>query len=338
MRFDNPIYDHGFVFPDIADFPDVKGEPKYQGNGNEQSVAIMKEAIQKSDLNMFQNGYQYYMKNVDTKLFNKLNTMFQFYANFEDNRIESDLPTNKIYEDLFENGISYLKVDVKELQNKLENDINNLLQQPDWRPPPGQFDRAKQLGPEFIRLVNDMFNKLGVLQGATKYNKGRQLQVKNVVLHIATPTDQNWKQFLYDCNTTTRTTNLHIDPKEDVIKAMMYLNDITLDDGPFSYVEKSNRWIYDDLQNIFGRAISTGSYCDTPQSRATVFQLPKICRVSHNFGRILLDDDPQQKMIVEKEKMFTSDKGNLCIFDPAGMHRGGICNKGTRIALQILMK
>ena len=41
--------------------------------------------------------------------------MFQFYANFEDNRIESDLPTNKIYEDLFENGISYLKIDVKEL-------------------------------------------------------------------------------------------------------------------------------------------------------------------------------------------------------------------------------
>lgn len=338
MRFDNPIYDHGFVFPDIADFPDVKDEPKYQGNGNEQSVAIMKEAIQKSDLNMFQNGYQYYMKNVDTKLFNKLNTMFQFYSNFEDNRIELNLPTNKIYEDLFENGISYLKVDVKELQDKLEQDINNLLQQPDWRPPPGQFDRAKQLGPEYIRLVNDMFTKLGVIQGATKYNKGKQLQVKNVVLHIATPTDQNWKQFLYDCSLTTRTTNLHIDPKEDVIKAMMYLNDITLDDGPFSYVEKSNRWIYDDLQNIFGRAISTGSYCDTPQSRATVFQLPKICRVSHNFGRILLDDDPQQKMIVEKEKMFTSDKGNLCIFDPAGMHRGGICNKGTRIALQILMK
>ena len=36
--------------------------------------------------------------------------------------------------------------------------------------------------------------------------------------------------------------------------------------------------------------------------------------------------------------MFTSDKGNVCIFDPAGMHRGGICNKGTRVALQILMK
>ena len=147
-----------------------------------------------------------------------------------------------------------------------------------------------------------MFTKLGVIQGATKYNKGKQLQVKNVVLHIATPTDQNWKQFLYDCSLTTRTTNLHIDPKEDVIKAMMYLNDITLDDGPFSYVEKkSNRWIYDDLQNIFGRTISTGSYCDTPQSSTSCISIPKICRVSHNFGRILLDDE-EQKMIVEKEK------------------------------------
>ena len=338
MRFDNPIYDHGFVFPDIADFPDVVDEPKYKGNGNEQSVAIMKEAIQKNDLNMFQNGYQYYMKSVDTKLFNKLNTMFQFYASFEDNRIELDLPSNKIYEDLFENGISYLKLDIKELQDKLEQDINNLLRQPDWRPPPGQFDRAKQLGPEFVKLVNDMFREKGVLQGASKYNKGIQLQVKNVVLHIAKPTDQNYKQFLYDCDTLTKTTNLHIDPKEDVIKAMLYLNDITADDGPFSYVEKSNRWIYDDLQNIFGRAISTGSYCHTPESRAVVFQLPKQLRISHNFGRVLLDDTEQQNKILEQEKLFTSDKGNLCVFDPAGMHRGGICNKGTRVALQILMK
>ena len=175
MRFDNPIYDHGFVFPDIADFPDVKDEPKYQGNGNEQSIDIMKEAIQKNDLNMFQNGYQYYMKNVDTKLFNKLNTMFQFYTNFEDNRIESDLPTNKIYEDLFENGISYLKVNVKELQDKLEQDINNLLQQPDWRPPPGQFDRAKQLGPEYIKIVNEEIIRPDV----RRYIKNKMCNNKN---------------------------------------------------------------------------------------------------------------------------------------------------------------
>ena len=69
-------------------------------------------------------------------------------------------------------------------------------------------------------MVNDLFNREGILQTNTKYNKGNQLQVKNVVLHIIKTTDQNYKQFLYDCEiNVTKTTNLHIDPKEDVIKA-----------------------------------------------------------------------------------------------------------------------
>ena len=341
MRFDNPIYDHGFVFPDIADFPDIKHEKHYRGNGHEEYVSVMKKGLQTGDLHTFERGYQWYMKTPDTKLMTKLNTMFEFYKTFEDSKEESSLPSNKIYEDLFENGISYLKVDIKELRDMIDDEIKKLIVLPDWRPPPGQFDRSTQLGqlnPDIVKYVNSMFQKLGILQAATKYNKYKGLKVANVVLHIARPTDENWKQFLYDCKTVTKTTNLHIDPKENVMKAMLYLNDITEDDGPFSYVEKSNRWIYDDLQNIFGRAISTGSYCHTRDSRAAVFQFPKQLRVSHNFGRLLLDDTEEQERILEQEKLFTSDKGNLCVFDPAGMHRGGICKTGTRIALQILMK
>ena len=53
---------------------------------------------------------------------------------------------------------------------------------------------------------------------------------------------------------------------------MLYLNDITSEDGSFSYVEKSNRWVYDDLQNIFGRGpISTGSYCHTTRVKDQLF-------------------------------------------------------------------
>jgi len=339
MRFDNPIHDHGFVFPDIADFPDVIKEDRYIDNGRQEAVTTMKEGFKYQDLKLFEEGYQWYMsKKPDPKLFQKLNAMFQFYNNFELSRIGNGLPTNEIYEDLFENGISYRHANIKELQDILKGEITKLLDQPDWNPPPGKFDRATQLGPEIVRYVNDKFNTMGILQAATKYNSFKPLQVKNVVLHIAKPTDQNYKQFLYDCTTITKTTNLHIDPKENVMKAMMYLNAITEDDGPFSYVEKSNRWVHDNLQNVFGRAISTGSYCHTPESRAVVFQLPKQLRVSHNFGRCLLDGTKEQERILEQEKTFTSDKGNLCIFDPAGMHRGGICKSGTRIALQILMK
>ena len=191
MRFDNPIYDHGFVFPDIADFPDVNHEKHYMGNGHEEYVSVMKEGIQKGDLHTFERGYQWYMKTPDTKLITKLNAMFQFYNNFEDSKTESSLPSNKVYEDLFENGISYLKVDTKELRDKIDHEIKNLIVLPDWRPPPGQFDRAKQLDTDIIKLVNDMFQSHGILQAASKYNKFNQLQVKNVVLHIAKPTDEN---------------------------------------------------------------------------------------------------------------------------------------------------
>ena len=184
-----------------------------------------------------------------------------------------------------------------------------------------------------------MFSKLGILQGATKYNKGKPLVVSRAVLHISTHTDQHWKHFLYDCDMLPKTTNLHIDPlKEDLMKAIIYLNDVTLEDGPFSYVVKSNRWVYDDLQSIFSRSISTGNYCSSPEHRAVIFQLPKVCRVTGMFGRLLLDGSTQQNMILKKEQMLTSDLGNLCIFDPAGMHRGGICKQGTRVALQVLMK
>ena len=58
MRFDNPIYDHGFVFPDIADFPDVSNEKRYIGDDKVEYVSMMKEASQKNDLNMFEQGYK----------------------------------------------------------------------------------------------------------------------------------------------------------------------------------------------------------------------------------------------------------------------------------------
>ena len=89
---------------------------------------------------------------------------------------------------------------------------------------------------------------------------------------------------------------------------------------PFSYVEKSNRWIYDDLQNIFGRDQYQQVVIVIHQNQEQLFfNYPKQLRISHNFGRVLLDNTEEQERIIEQEKMFTSDKGNLCVFDPSGM-------------------
>ena len=188
--------------------------------------------------------------------------------------------------------------------------------------------RGHELIPESVQLLNDEI--INIIE--QYYKTHFQVSKFSFWRNYFVPPEVNKEKELIS-------SNWHCDASNTSwVKLFVYLTDVTEDDGPFSYVEKSNRWIYDDLQNIFGRAISTGSYCHTPDSRAVVFQLPKQLRISHNFGRCLLDGSEQQEMILEKEKLFTSDKGNLCIFDPAGMHRGGICKSGTRIALQILMK
>ena len=338
MRFDNPIYDHGFEFPDIADFPDILNESRFQGDGKEE-IEIMTKGIEKKNLDIFKKGYENFTKVNDEKLFKKIDHMFSFYSTFEKRRKDLNIKSNKIFEDLFENGISFLRVDTKKIYELLEKDIDKLLGKSDWVPPIGVFDRSVELSPNIIKILNNGFYKMGILHAVTKYNGTRPLQIARGVLHIAKPSDNNWKQFLQDCKTVSKTTSYHIDPKEDVMKAMIYLNDISEKNGAFSYVKKSHRWVYDDLQNIFGRAISTGSYCHNKESRASVLQFPKKLRVSHNFGRLLLDNTHQQNMILDRETVCTSSNhGNLIVFDTAGMHRGGVCQSDYRIALQILMK
>ena len=58
MRFDNPINDHGFVFPDIADFPDVSNEDRYMGNSDAEHIAKIKDGIKYQNLKDFEEGYE----------------------------------------------------------------------------------------------------------------------------------------------------------------------------------------------------------------------------------------------------------------------------------------
>ena len=55
MRFDNPIFDHGFTFPDIADFPDVADE--YRNPSDVDGVDIIRKSIQSRDLSSFRNAH-----------------------------------------------------------------------------------------------------------------------------------------------------------------------------------------------------------------------------------------------------------------------------------------
>ena len=164
------------------------------------------------------------------------------------------------------------------------------------------------------------------------------MRVTRVRMTVHRPSDKAWMQFLYDCRNTTKHTGVHIDPLEGVTKAMIYLDNVKSENGPTSYLPKSNRFIYDPLQSLFARSVVAGSWCHNKISRRNIFRLPKELRVTTDFGRLIKDNSNVAKFLDKNLFTFTSDKKNTLLFDPgAGIHTGGIVKKGERIALMVVI-
>lgn len=312
------------VLPDLAEFPDYANEPRNIVDKTPYIMAPMMSALADGDFAKFVQDLQL----EEVEWVNRLRHFFDFYQTW----VHPDRSVKEMYDGLYvtQHDVGYLKLSVQHI-------IDHLLAQPDHTPEIGRFDRFQQL-PEICSEVHKLFEQLGIIEMASAYNR-RSMTVANVVLHVAKPTDQNWKQFMQDATTTPKYTNTHIDPKEDVVKAMIYLNDVDTTNGAFHYAKGSNREKIHPVQNIFGRAITTGSYCHSPESRRSVFKLPRGLRVSHNFGRQVMPGSTWEKYLDRNLKPVTSEEGNIMVFDPgAGIHQGGICKEGNRLALQILMK
>lgn len=115
-------------------------------------------------------------------------------------------------------------------------------------------------------------------------------------------------------------------------KFMLYLSDVTENNGAFSYVRGSHTLV----SNITNRA-----------------EVENISNLDiHNFGQIAditdrLGDSSQKKFISEIKKHIISDyesddcysisakKGSILMFDTKGIHRGGCVRKGERILIRI---
>ena len=312
------------LLPDLASFPDYSNEHRSDLTDSPDQEIYRLNALIAGNFSDFIAGLD-----LSTAPWKK---QLEYYFNFQRNYQAPDFSVGELNK-----GVVGFKEDVSFLNKLLAEKINELLAIPDWTPPPGQFDRGRQL-PELVPIINQLFTDLNILEFSSAYIR-KQLQVANVVLHVSKETDSHWRQFFYDAKTTPKFTNAHIDPKQNVVKAMIYLNNVTRENGAFSYAVSSNKNPLNPLQNVFGRAISTSSYCHNPESRKSVFKLPANLRVSHNFGRCVFPGSALWNYLERKLRSIQSDDANIIVFDPGGgIHQGGICVSGTRLALQILMK
>ncbi len=173
---------------------------------------------------------------------------------------------------------------------------------------------------------------------------------------------QNWHESCYgDVGVdTAKTVYMHFDADCDIIKTMLYLQDVGEEDGAFHFVTGSHAWerpqFATAVQRGFDSASSdefpltedkldylTGYYrprFKQPEHRRNLLTLPAALRGSTHFGDDLLDGSHLSDALLEREHAFTGPAGTVVMFDGShGIHRGGQVGRGgTRWAVQIAFR
>ena len=362
MILPNMIYEHGLQLPDLADFPDA-GKVTYPKDvvdwlpyDGEFSVAMREYNIEKFQVaytklcgDIFSNvKLSPQARQAHQSQSSRITQFVQLYFNSCKNQVDrDDIKTNKISSDLDYYGCSHFKIDPKKIASlrlMLSEQIKRLLDIQDHEAKPHFYDRfvtmRKTDRPDVFNTVEKIFEENEVFTGASKYNRNeRNLSLDTIALHVATPTDTHHYQTLKDLPTVSKTISLHMDPKFNLIKSLLYLEDVDEDSGPFTTVPTSNRWFYDPFERMVACGNSTGNYLDNQHKRDALLCMPSKMRKNVILGRYIMDGTDTSKMLLNKMHKYTSDHADCIIFDPTQtLHRGGLCNKGHRINLQILMR
>lgn len=105
----------------------------------------------------------------------------------------------------------------------------------------------------------------------------------------------------------------HRDAFAKQFKAMLYLSDVSNENGPFQYVEGTNN--YNDMKELT-------AYCGTS-------------KLSKRFSPAQTAGYLREKCIEDRLRTFTGRAGTLILFDSSGLHRGMPMMSGERHALTI---
>lgn len=350
MRFDNPIHSHKFKkMYDIAEFKEIKNE--YRQTRDVDSSYLKKyfknnnfEAFDKELKNIIELSYK--EKKIDVKedkyyfkWKEKLDRYFHFYQNF---KINSKIITgSQTFNDLFKKGFSFQKIskeNIDSINKKLSAKIKKLYKTPKKIKGGNQeYDRRVVLNDKWKFIINEMFINEGILDGIRAYYNKPNMKVEKVTLMIITDEDVSPFLFLQDCKKIPRHTNMHIDPLEGYMQSMIYLSDVKERDGGTQMLPESNRYVYDELQNVFARSVNTGNFCHNPIARSVLFRLPKFLRVTFGWGRLVDSGSEMEKYLDKKMIKFISKKhGNCSVFESGAILHNAKVEKGSRISLQVI--
>ena len=197
---------------------------------------------------------------------------------------------------------------------------------------------TRSADPQAFAAVEKIFKFHGITEAASAYLR-RPVSVKHVNAQINDQDYAFWKRTFADTSLPDPwSTYLHIDATSGILKCAIYVHEIGPDGGPFCYVRGSQTakigWLEgmirqtNDFSGLSGRK---------PEVREKFMALPTFLRKKADFGADVPDDTAESNRLREAHFAITSNFGNCILFDGAGIHRGGMVNKGERRCVFILL-
>jgi hypothetical protein len=205
-----------------------------------------------------------------------------------------------------------------------------------------------------IAILNREFRALGVLDVVSTY-MDRRMSVGGVALELSVSQAAWWSSSHTDLPRPPRTLYAHFDESVLYPKAIVYLSDVSADNGPTScYPGIFDRLNPNPLQALVGRVLANvGNAAQSPlrdyyakqyhqsmgsrQFREHFMRLPPAIRFNSHFGWDLLPDSDVEQSMLQAERTMLGAAGTYLVFDGARLlHRGGLVQRGERITLQVI--
>lgn len=203
-------------------------------------------------------------------------------------------------------------------------------------------------------VLNREFKALGVLDAVSAYT-GRKTRVIGLALELSVPQATWWKNAIAGLERPPRTLYAHLDETISCPKSIVYLSDVTEQNGPTGCFPGAYEAMQlNPLQEMIGRVVGTvGTRPDSPlkdyyakqyhQSvnsenfRRHFMRLPECLRFNSHMGWDVLPGSELEHQLAERERKMTGPAGTFIAFDGACLlHRGGLMEQGERVALQVI--
>ncbi len=228
--------------------------------------------------------------------------------------------------------------------NQLFNARKKYENESDWRGANAYENNSSE-----FKFIENFIHKNQILDVISDYK-----QMNMEMLYAAwdySHSRQKWFRHNHEYDYISPTNYYHFDADEDVAKMLIYLSDVSLEDGPFKFVKGSNAMSrspfltfihysiddkisrqYAQKDNLYGRGLFL-------YRKDLLMKFPASIRGTTHFGDDLIENSLLSKYLLENTITFTKKKGTAVLFDGfKGVHAGGNAADGERLAVQVAFR